>query len=241
MVKQHRFAGALIIALVITSGCASRAAPTKQTDSDVLPTPERPRVVTDLSQVSSANTATKLPPSQLQNLANSPSIAMNQNPNAVVQSNIDRFFVSTAPKLRYTEDPTPPPGDTRLLNAKANQFADFGYDLLRQTIAVAQKLEPDKFESRKLPSELKTVVLIAVMDRIGRLTEIVIEQHSGDSRVDQLVVEACKQGLWSRNPPAGAIASDGNFRLRIQSRINNYSINREGKYTYDTHLGLAIL
>jgi hypothetical protein len=239
MVERHRFTVALSIALAISVGCASHVAPTKKADSDTPLSSERPRIVTDLSQVSPADTVVKLPPSQ--SLANSPSVVMGDKPNATVQSNIDRFFVSTAPKLRYSEEPTPPPGDIRLLNAKANQFAGFGYDLLRQTIAVAQKLEPDKFEQRKLPNELKPVVLIAVMDQGGRLKEIAIEQHSGDSRVDRVVIEACKQGLWSRNPPAGAIASDGNFRLRIQGRFNNYSIDREGKYTYDTHFGLAIL
>jgi hypothetical protein len=239
--EQRRFAIALIIALAINNGCASHPPPTKETDAGILSS-DRPRIVTDLSQVSSADTATSLPPSQYQTLVKSPpSVAMNENPNAAVQSNIDRFFVATAPKLRYTEEPAPPPGDSRLLNAKANQFADFGYSLLRQTLAVAQKLAPDKFQQRKLPNELKSVVLIAVMDQGGRLQEIAIEQHSGDSRVDQVVIEACKQGLWSRNPPVGAIAKDGNFRLRIQGRFNNYSIDREGKYTYDTHLGLAIL
>lgn len=104
-----------------------------------------------------------------------------------------------------------------------------------------EKLEPEALKQRRLSGEARPVILTAVLDPIGRLTEIVIDQHSGNAAVDKLVIQACKQGVWSRNPPKDAIGADGNYRLRIVGMITNYSYDRSDKYTYGTHLALGIL
>jgi hypothetical protein len=236
---QDHLYKALFLALVLNVGCSSTA-PAQRAQDNARSRPDEPRIITNLSQVSTADTSVQLEQPAFR-MPPASSARTSVSADTEVQRNIDRFFVSTAPKLRYTEEPTPPPGDVRLLNAKANQFANFCYQMLRQTLAVAQKLGPEKLQQRKIPYELKAVVLTAVMDPVGRLRELVVEQHSGEVRVDQVIIEACKQGLWSRNPPVGAIAKDGNYRLLIQGIINNYSVNREGKYTYSTRLGLSLL
>src|SRR5579863_7046632 len=234
-------AAAIIAAAMLYLGaCALGPAtnPAGNPSPAATPTPSpaalnEPHMVTNLADLSSANTVAVLVPGQMPTPAASATAADN-NPNAVVQGNIDRFFASNAAETRYHETAPSPPGETMLMNAKAQKYDEFAYALLKQTLAAAQALEPKKFEQRKLSSELKPVLLTAVMTPGGRLTDITIEQHSGDIAVDQLVIEACKRGLWARNPPPAALASDGNYRLRIRGIIYNESFDRYGKYTYDT-------
>lgn len=170
-----------------------------------------------------------------------PSTAASADTNAAVQANIDRFFGSTAEQARYADAVTRQPGDASLGNDKARSFGDFSYILARRTLRAAQDLEADKLAHRKMRDDLQQVVLTAVLDQDGRLTEIIIEQHSGDQAVDQLFIAACKKALWSRNPPVEARADDGDYRLRIAGRITNYSFDRYGNYTYRTQLELSLL
>jgi hypothetical protein len=74
----------------------------------------------------------------------------------------------------------------------------------------------------------------------GKLKELIIDQRSGVAAVDKLVIDGCKKGLWSRNSPPGAL-SNGQYRLRIEAMIVNYTFNRNGIYTFDTRVGLALL
>ncbi|MGH7836222.1 MAG: hypothetical protein ACREQC_00200 [Candidatus Binataceae bacterium] len=153
-------------------------------------------------------------------------------------------LAADAPSARYRQEPAssaPMPGGTRLLNDKARQYANFSDILLSQTLRAAQQLEPEKLASKRIPVEMPPVVLTAIMDAQGRLKEIVIERHSGDLSVDRLFIEACKKGLWSRNPPIGARTAEGNYRVQIQGNVSNQSFDRYGEYTYSTEIGLAIL
>ncbi|HXZ88404.1 MAG TPA: hypothetical protein VEF07_07515 [Candidatus Binataceae bacterium] len=170
-----------------------------------------------------------------------PSTAAGADTNAAVQANIDRFFGSNPEQARYGEAASRPPGGASLGNDKARRFGDFSYVLARRTLAAAQDLEPDKLEQRKMRDDLRQVILTAVLDQNGRLTEIIVGQHSGDRAVDEIFIAACKKALWSRNPPLEARADDGNYRLRIDGRITNYSFDRYGKYTYRTELELSLL
>lgn len=173
--------------------------------------------------------------------ASTPSSAAGADTNAAVQANIDRFFGSTAEQTRYNEVAPRPPGNASLGNDKARRFGDFSYVLARRTLVAAQDLEPDKLEQRKMRDDLKQVILTAVLDQSGRLTEIIIGQHSGDLAVDHVFIAACKTALWSRNPPLEARAEEGNYRLRIAGRITNYTFDRYGKYTYRTEVELSLL
>lgn len=239
-------ATAVVAAIIYSGGCTlspsanQGANATAAANPTPTPAPSTgPHMVTDLTNLSSANTVALLVPGQLPTPPAAAAASKN-NPDAELQANIDRFFTADVDKARFHEA-SAPLADTTLMNAKAQKFDHFAYALLKQTLAAAETLESEKFEQRKLSSELKPVVLTAVMTAGGTLTEIAIEQHSGDIAVDRLVIEACKRGLWARNPPKEALASDGTYRLRIQGIIYNHSFNLYGKYTYDTRLGLAIL
>lgn len=231
------------LALAI-AGCASQSSE-PATDSQAAaaaqatPSSGEPRTVTDLSQISSAQA---VQPQMMQlNSPDSSAVDSKHNPNATVQQNVERLFVSNVNQLRYREGRADTPGNIALLNDKAREFPVFSYQLLNQTLAAARTIEPDRLAGRKLPLDIAPMVLIAVMDSQGRLTEISIESHSGDHQVDQIIIDSCKQGLWSRNPPAQALGSDGMYRVRIRGYIRAYSFDFKGRYNYETEFGLGIL
>jgi hypothetical protein len=161
--------------------------------------------------------------------------------NVEVQQNVERLFVSKVNQLRYREGHADAPGDTTLLNEKARKFSEFSYQLLNQTMTAARSIEPDRLAGRKLPVDIAPMVLTAVMDSQGRLTEISIDSHSGDHQVDQIIIDSCKQGLWSRNPPQQALRADGMYRLRIRGYIRAYTVDFKGRYKYQTTLALGVL
>ena len=234
----------LLVLFLAVSACVSQssepasdlnnAAPTAQTPPDF----DEPRNVTDLSQISSAPAVH--PPMPQLNMPDS-SGDSTSNTKATVQNNIERFFVSNVNQLRYHEGPAEAPGDTALLNDKARKFSEFSYQLLNQTLSAARSIEPDRLAGRKLPMDIAPMVLTAVMDSQGRLTEISIESHSGDHQVDQIIIDSCKQGVWSRNPPEQALGMDGMYRVRIRGYIRAYSVDRAGQYKYETKFGLGVL
>jgi hypothetical protein len=194
-------------------------------------------VVTDLSKLSEASTTALPPPDQ-------PSIAPDNssgNDDSSGNAVISHQLAANAPNTRWNVTPTTFKGGSRLLNDKARQFADFTDILLDQTLKAAQTMAPDKLSQHRVPEDLVPTTLTAVMDSEGRLREIIIDQHSGDLQVDQLFIEACKKGIWSRNPPPGARDSDGKYRLRVEGTVNNQSYDRYGQYSYDTELGMGIL
>jgi len=174
-------------------------------------------------------------------LKSNPSATKGTTSNSIVQQNIDRIFVSNVDQLRYREGTRDAPGETMLLNDKAKEFSEFSYQLLNQTLKAARDIEPDRLGGRRLPEDISPLVVTAVIDSQGRLTEIEIESHSGDRQVDQIIIDSCKQGLWSRNPPVEAVGTDGMYRLRVSGYIRAYSIDRKGRYKYQTELGLGIL
>ena len=235
---RHPFGSALIVGLILLAGCAPRnqpEAPEKPAPAAIVNEPDRPQVVTDLTKLSDASTAGLAPPDQ-------PSPAPAEtNPRASRNEVLTHQLAASAPATRYNVVPSKLKGGSRLLNDKARQYANFADLLLDQTLKAAQSMAPDKLGQHRVPSDLAPTTLTAVMDAEGRLKEIIIEEHSGDLSVDRLFIEACKKGIWSRNPPPGARASDGTYRLRVEGMVYNTSYDRYGEYSYDTELGLSIL
>jgi hypothetical protein len=196
-------------------------------------------VVTDLSQLSSSNPLAQL--DQERQLFARQSTPQASHPSNETVSNIGRFYIANQKTAQLIEAPSRPPGDARLLNAKAAQYPEFAYDIVNRTLVVAQDMAPKKLEQHRLPDNIKPVVLTAVMTPEGKLTDIYIEHRSGFSAVDQLFIDACKKAIWARNPPAAALSSDGTYRLHFEGIIFNYSYNHENLYTYSTHVGLGVL
>ncbi|MGH7987818.1 MAG: hypothetical protein ACREQX_16260 [Candidatus Binataceae bacterium] len=226
--------------LLVAAGCAAHSPPPPvQTAQTASVNRASPQVITDLSSLSSSNSVAQIRhENQLVAHAASPLLETTAPANNA-QNNINRLFLSNPESARYT-DTVRPPGEAILLNAKARQYSEFAHRLANQTLVAVQDLEPKRIAHGPMPDNLRPVVLTAVMNSGGHLKELIIDQRSGVAAVDKLVIDGCKKGLWSRNSPAQAL-TDGQYRLRIEAMIINYTYNRNGIYTFNTRLGLGLL
>jgi len=243
-----------IAAITLLAGCGvlnSQAKNSNQTSNQgphtavaaATPSDEGTRVITNLSQLSSA--PSPIPSIETQNLLSGaaslheatsvPNDAQNQ-----ADTNLEHLYLSKQ-HSGINGGEARAPGDRTLLNAKARKFAEFSSAMLNQTLVVAQDLEAQKLQQHRLPDEIKPVILTALMTPEGKLTDLAIEQHSGTGTVDRIIIDACEKGLWAMNPPQAALASDGMYRMRIEGAIYNNSYDLQGNYSYITHLGLALL
>lgn len=197
------------------------------------------RVVTNLSQLSAANTTSDLIGNQALLTATPKSAAA--APQNTTDVALARLYLANPTANTYTGDIAPPPGDTTLLNAKARQYPEFCYAILRQTLKAAQSIEAARFGKFAMSKDLKPVILRLTMTAQGRLTDIAIEQRSGVAKVDQAMIDACKLGVWAMNPPPRALSAAGNYQIRFEGLVQNYSYNLNGEYKYATHVGIALL
>ena len=111
-------------------------------------------------------------------------------------------------------------------------------DRIYAKLTIAERSE--EFSRTRLPTELKAVVLTANLDKSGKLTELVVEQHSGKAKVDQLLIDVCKKSIWYENPPVGALSGDGNYKLTVKMKLENYASSDEHHWSFITDLGLGI-
>jgi len=201
-----------------------------------------PQTITDLSKltVSSGN------PSVNEQLLISGAAALHDSspgtsdaPSSIDQ-NLERLYLSKNNSAANGGEALAA-GDRTLLNAKARAFPEFSEALLNRTLVAAQALEAKQLEQHKLPEEMRPLILTATMTPEGKLTDLAVEQHTGFGPVDRLLIEACKQGLWAANPPSGALADNGTYRLRFEGVVRNYSYDVVGNYRYVTHVGLALM
>jgi len=228
-----RLRAARLFGLVLIAGCASSA-------PQPLPAPvpenvTRPHVLTDLSSLSAAptTTLTNLPSGP----APAPSAATESSPNQA--SNPQRFFMEQPGHERIVGKASAP-ADERLLNAKAAKFGEFSTTLLHQVLVAAIGLEHGEMETKVVPDNVSPVIITAIMNKDGKLKELIVEQHSGSGALDRLMVEACKQGLWAGNPPPEAM-TEGEYRIRIEGRLKNFSTSDQKHWEFETHVGLALL
>ncbi len=222
----------LFAVLLTASACfegASKVEPLGEPST--VPTP---RLIRDLSELSRSKV-----PNPFERLAAAP-------PNAAAisqtqQDDAKRAFLDAPATVRHVGDERTP-GEQRLSNAKAAQFATFSRVLLDRVFVAAVELElEDNMAKRKLPDNLKPVVLTAILNRDGRLEELIIEGRSGQAVVDNLFVQACQKGLWYENPPKDAQTADGKYQLRIEGRLRNFASQDANLWTFTTYLDLAIM
>ncbi len=133
------------------------------------------------------------------------------------------------------------PGTVRLLNDKAAKFGNFAGVILDHIYARLIEAERTEEISRtRLPTEIKAVVITAVMDKKGKLTELILEQHSGKAKIDQMMLDVCRKSIWYENPPVAALSADGTYRLTIRLKLENYASMDETHWSFTTDLGLGI-
>jgi hypothetical protein len=133
------------------------------------------------------------------------------------------------------------PGTVRLLNAKAAQFGDFSALILDRIYARLIEAERTEEISRtKLPTDIRPVVITAILNKKGTLTELILEQHSGKARIDQMMLDVCRKSIWYENPPVAALSTDGTYQLTIKLKMQNYASSDEHHWSFITDLGLGI-
>ena len=224
--------GALSLALLtIPQGCSSDSSQALPPVTN--PPPDAPHPVTDLSQVAPGNSLEPFASKHEQNIARS--IASGGDLPARSLENLDQLA-----DVRHVGDDKHP-CDQRLLNKKAALFDALSMRLMDQVFHQMVELQTGEISRMKLPSDLKWVVITGRMDRHGVLKELILEQHSGTAAVDKLMIAACKKALYLQNPPADAVNAEGNYEVRIESRMENYA-SLDGEHWYfKTYLGIAIL
>ena len=133
------------------------------------------------------------------------------------------------------------PGTVRLLNDKAAQFDNFCaviLDRIYVQLTIAEKTE--EISRTKIPTELKAAVVTAIMNKQGKLTEIILEQHSGKAKIDNLLIDACKKGIWYENPPEGALSGDGDYKLTIKLKLQNFASSDSTHWSFITDLAIGL-
>lgn len=228
--QRKRFlTAALFAAAILAAGCAA----------DDKPPPASPSAGPQAKLLSNLNDVAPVPVNPL---------AIDQVPAPGEGLLYDHGPVTAGPRTFETEPgiareigTDANPGTVRLLNAKAAKFGIFSAAILNRLYAhliVAERSE--EISRTRLPTELKAVVITAVMDKRGKLTELILEQHSGKARIDQMMLDVCKKGIWYENPPTDALSGDGNYKLTIRMKLENYATSDEKHWSFITDLGLGI-
>jgi hypothetical protein len=228
-----------VVVIVLACGlaaCSSKKQPPAPSPLPEMPSappaPGEPRIITDLSALSSSNGSGKalaLPEGAVKAVAGA-------NPPTSVTGGL-----KAAGSIRYVGNGKRP-GEERLLNIKAAQYNDFCARLMDQVFtAMLDGEREDPIDRLQLPRQLKPVILVATLNGTGQLKEILLEQHSGQAAVDKMVIDACKKALWARNPPLGARDKDGNYKVRLTAFLKNYASSNGETWTFKTYLGIALL
>jgi hypothetical protein len=222
----------LFAVAIFAAGCAAD-------DKPPLPAPDsgpQPKLLSDLSTVSDA----PINPLAAANAAPARGEGMlhDSSPNAVTAG--PRTF-QMEPGISRVVGNESNPGTVRLLNAKAAQFGDFSALILDRIYARLIEAERTEEISRtRLPTDIRPVVITAIMNKSGKLTELILEQHSGKAKIDQMILDVCKKSIWYQNPPAAAISSDGTYKLTVKLKMENYASTDEHHWSFITDLGLGI-
>jgi hypothetical protein len=227
--RRQSLTAMLFAAAVLVAGCAAE-------DKPPPPIPDsgaQPKLLSSLNDVA----ATPVNPLAIDAVP-APGEGLYHDPRATSAG--PRTF-QTEPGITREVGSDTNPGRVRLLNDKAAKFGVFSAVILDRIYAkliIAERSE--EFSRTRLPTELKAVVLTANLDKSGKLTELVVEQHSGKAKVDQLLIDVCKKSIWYENPPVGALSGDGNYKLTVKMKLENYASSDEHHWSFITDLGLGI-
>jgi hypothetical protein len=224
-----RIFAAPLFAAAIFTGCATN-------DQPPAPSPDsgpQPKLLSSLNDVN----ATPVNP-----------FAINPVPERGEGMILDHGPVSAGPRTYQTEPGISRvvgndanPGTVRLLNSKAAKFGSFSGVILDRIYARLIEAERTEEISRtKLPTEIKAVVITAVLDKRGKLTELILEQHSGKAKIDKMMLDVCRNSIWYENPPVEALASNGTYQLTVRLKLENYASSDEAHWSFITDLGLGL-
>jgi hypothetical protein len=145
------------------------------------------------------------------------------------------------PNISFDAGTEKNPGTERLLNDKAAKFGNFCEVILDRLFARLELAEKtDEISRTKLPTDLKPVIVTAIMDKHGQLQEIILEQHSGKAKIDNLLIDVCKKAIFYENPPPDALSDDGNYKFTIKLRLENFASMDETHWSFKTDISLGL-
>jgi len=229
--RRSRFFTATLLAVAIFgAGCAANDQPPPAAPDSG----KQPKLLSNLNDV----VATPVNP-----------FAINQVPERGEGMLVDHGPVTAGPRP-YETDPgisrvvgnESNPGTVRLLNAKAAKFGNFAGVILDRIYArLIQAERTEEISRTRLPTEIKAVVITAILDKKGKLTELILEQHSGKAKIDQMMLDVCRKSIWYENPPVEALSADGTYQLTIRLKLENYASMDETHWSFTTDLGLGIV
>jgi hypothetical protein len=228
--RKRFFTVALLAASLFAAGCAEDKPPAPMPD----PGQSQPKLLSDLSTVSDA----RVDPLASVNAVPAPGEGLLQNSGPVTAG--PRTY-ETDPGISREIGSERTPATVRLLNAKAAHFGNFAsviLDRIYARLAIAER--SDEISRTKLPTDLRAVVITAIMDKSGKLTELILEQHSGKAKIDQMMIDVCKKSIWYENPPVEALSDDGDYQLTIKLKLQNFASLDGGHWSFITDLSLGI-
>ncbi len=227
-IVQSLAASALLAATLALAGCGYATPPPPP---PIAGDADRPHLLSDLSTLSSE------PVSPLKTEVPKRGDAILHpagDPNAPV------IYQAMPGLVRHVGDDRTPI-EEKLLNEKAAKFANFTQVLLTRLsgqVALAEKTE--EVSRLRVSTDVKAVLITAIMDKNGKLTELIVEQHSGKGAIDKMMIDACKKAIWYQNPPVEALSGDGTYKLTIEGRLENYASLDEKHFSFITHLGMGV-
>ena len=228
--RKRFFTAALLATSLFAAGCADDKPPPPMPD----PGQSQPKLLSDLSTVSDA----RVDPLASVNAVPAPGEGLLQDSGPVTAG--PRTY-ETDPGISRNVGSERNPATVRLLNDKAAQFGNFASVILDRIYArliIAERTE--EISRTKLPTDLRAVVITAIMDKSGKLTELILEQHSGKAKIDQMMIDVCKKSIWYENPPVEALSGDGDYQLTIKMKLQNFATLDGGHWSFTTDLSLGL-
>jgi len=226
------FTATLFAVAIFVAGCAAE-------DKPPSPAPDsgpQPKLVSDLSTVSDA----PINPFAAGNAAPARGEGLLHDSSRDAVTAGPRTF-EMEPGISRVVGNDANPGTVRLLNSKAAQFGNFSALILDRIYARLIEAERSEEISRtRLPTDIRPVVITAILNKSGKLTELILEQHSGKAKIDQMMLDVCKKSIWYENPPTAAISGDGTYKLTIKLKMENYASSDEHHWSFITDLALGI-
>lgn len=125
-------------------------------------------------------------------------------------------FLGTSGSNDYL--PSLPDGDITLLNAKANRYAVFVRRVATQVFTALRTQGWEMLRAGDIRAVTRFSMVEATLSPRGALLNVAIRSGSGSQRFDALVHSAAQSGARDSNPPAGALASDGNIHFIFQAQ-----------------------
>ena len=111
-----------------------------------------------------------------------------------------------------------PDGDITLLNTKANRFAVFVRRVALQVFSQLRTSGWDFLRAPDVQAISRDSTVLAVLSPAGKLLKVSLEDASGSSRFDQVLVESVRRGAEDPHPPPEAAADDGNIHFIFKAR-----------------------